>query len=100
MTEPVTAGPGGLGLVLRHVALPAVAPAALVALSFMPLTVVDCCDRGLLALAVTLASAAAAFVCVVMAFRGRARSRTAAGWWTLSAAILTVPLALLVGPLG
>jgi hypothetical protein len=95
-----TPGRGSADLALRHVALPALAPLALVALYFTPLTVIGCRDRGLLALLVTAVSAVAAFACIGLAFRARARGETAALWWTLSAAILTLPLALLIGPLG
>jgi len=87
-------------LVLRHVALPALAPLALVALYFTPLTVIGCRDRGLLALAVAAVSAAAAFVCIGFALRAGARRETTGAWWMLSTAILALPLALLLGPLG
>ena len=85
--------------VLRHVALPALAPAALVGLSFTPVMLFGCVNRGLLALAIALGSAVGAFVTLGIAFRLRAR-REPSGRWVLTAAILTLPLALLVGPLG
>ena len=89
-----------LSLLLRHVALPALAPLALVALYFTPLTVVGCAERGLLALAVTAVAAVAAFGCIAMAFRARARGDDRSSWWMLSTAILALSLALLLGPLG
>jgi hypothetical protein len=89
-----------VALVIRHVALPALAPLALVALSVTPLTVISCRDRGLLALLVTAVSAVAAFVCIGFAFRERARGKAAGAPWLLSAAICALPLALLIGPLG
>lgn len=85
-------------LVLRHVALPAAAPLALVVLYFTPLTVLGCRDRGLLALAVLAVSTVAALVCAGLAVRDRGNS--AGTWWILSAAILVLPAALLLGPLG
>jgi hypothetical protein len=84
--------------VVRHVLLPAVAPAAIVALYLTPAPVIGCATRGLLALAVTLSSAAGAFGAVGLAFRGR--RDPAASWWVLSAAVLMAPLGLLLGPLG
>ena len=84
---------------LGHAALPALAPLALVGLYFTPLTVVSCQARGLLALAVTLIAALAAFVCIARAFRA-GRGTRAGRWWTLTALILTLPLVLLLGPLG
>ncbi len=86
--------------IARHVALPALAPLALVALYYTPLTVVGCAERGLLALAVTAAAAVAAFGCIAMTFRARAREDDRSYWWLLSAAILALSLALLIGPLG
>ena len=59
--------------VLRHVALPALAPAALVGLFFTPVMLFGCVNRGLLALAIALGSAVGAFVTLGIAFRLRAR---------------------------
>jgi hypothetical protein len=89
-----------LSLLLRHVALPALAPLALVGLYLTPLAVVGCAERGLLALAVTATAAVSAFGCIVMAFRARARGDERSSWWMLSTAILALSLALLLGPLG
>lgn len=84
---------------VRHVALPALAPAALIGLYFTPVLLFGCVNRGLLAVAVALVSAIGAFVTVGIAFRLRAQGKPS-GLWILSTAILTLPLALLVGPLG
>jgi hypothetical protein len=84
---------------LRHVALPAVAPAAVVGLYFTPVLLFGCVNRGLLALAVVLLSAAAAFVTIGIGLREQARGRSSAKW-LISALILTTPLVLVLGPLG
>jgi len=80
--------------------LPATAPAALVGLYFTPVAVIGCATRGLLALAVALVSAAGAFVAIGLGIRAQRSRDPTSAWWILSAAILTVPLALLLGPLG
>ncbi|HKW90829.1 MAG TPA: hypothetical protein VJX92_02955 [Methylomirabilota bacterium] len=80
-------------------ALPAVAPLALIGLYFTPVLLFGCVNRGLLALAVVLVSAAGAFATIAMGFRARMRGRPS-GWWIVSALILTLPLALILGPLG
>ena len=86
--------------ILEHVALPALAPAAIVALYFTPVSAVGgCATRGLIAAGVALASAGAAFVALGLAVRA-GRGTHASLWWILSGLIFTVPLALLVGPLG
>ncbi len=84
---------------LMHVVLPALAPASLVGLWFTPVLLFGCVNRGLLALAIALGSAIGAFVTLGIAFRLRARQQPS-GYWVLTAAILTLSLALLVGPLG
>jgi hypothetical protein len=84
---------------LRHVALPAVAPAAVIGLYFTPVLLFGCVNRGLLALAVVLLSAGAAFVTVGIGLRERARGRSLARW-LISTVILTSPLVLVLGPLG
>ena len=84
---------------VKHVALPALAPAAMIGLYFTPVLLFGCVNRGLLAVAVALVSAIGAFVTVGIALRRRAQGKPS-GLWILSTAILTSPLALLVGPLG
>jgi hypothetical protein len=84
--------------ILRHVALPALAPAAIIGLYFTPVLLFGCVNRGLLALAVVLLSAGAAFVTVGIGLR-EARGRSSVRW-IISTIILTTPLVLVLGPLG
>lgn len=84
---------------LRHVALPAVAPAAVIGLYFTPVLLFGCVNRGWLALAVVLLSAGAAFVTVGIGLREQARGRSSVRW-LISTVILTTPLVLVLGPLG
>jgi RsiW-degrading membrane proteinase PrsW (M82 family) len=85
---------------LKHGALPALAPASIVGLYFTPLTVFGCVTRGLIAVSVALVSSAFAFVALGFAFSAVRRKDPESRWWILTAAMLTLPLALLVGPLG
>jgi hypothetical protein len=86
--------------VTRHILLPAIAPVAIVGLYFTPVSLIGCANRGWAAIAVVLASAIAAFITVGIAIRRGTRKDPEARWWILSTAILTLPLALLIGPLG
>lgn len=86
--------------IVRHVLLPVVAPLAIFGLYFTPVSLIGCANRGLLALLVAGVSAIAAFITVAIAIRGRARGDRSSSWWILSTLILTLPLALLLGPLG
>jgi hypothetical protein len=86
---------------IAHVIVPAVAPAAIVGLYFTPVLLFGCVNRGLMAVAVALASAVGAFVALGLSARAMQRRDWARyRLWLLSAAVLTLPLALLVGPLG
>lgn len=85
---------------LKHVVLPLIAPAAIVGLYFTPVMVFGCVQRGLLALAVALLSAVGALISIGLGFSTRKKRDPISRWWILSAAILTLPLALLLGPLG
>ncbi len=94
-TAPTTGSP-----IVRHVLLPAVAPLAIMGLYFTPVSLIGCANRGLLALLVAGVSAIAAFVSIALAIHARARGDGSSSWWILSALLLTLPLALLLGPLG
>ena len=84
-------------VLVRHVLLPGLAPAAMVALAFTPIEVFGCVGRGLLALGVTFGSILAA--CVTAAIGARVRARrdfTSSERWLLSTLILVLPFALLL----
>lgn len=85
---------------VRHVVVPAVAPATIVGLYFTPVMLFGCVNRGLMALTVVLVSAVAAFATAGIAIRARARNDQASSWWLLSALILLLPIVLVLGPLG
>ena len=89
-----------MSLFVRHVALPALAPAAIVGLYFTPILLFGCINRGLLALAVVLASTVAACLTARTGIRASRRHDPASTWWLLSTLILTLPIVLLLGPLG
>lgn len=84
---------------LKHALLPALGPASIVGLYFTPVMVFGCVNRGLLALAVVLISIVAAIITMRNAMR-RPPSDPARALWLLSTAILLLPAALLLGPLG
>lgn len=86
--------------VVRHIVLPLSASAALVALYYTPATVIGCVTRGLLALGIALAAAAAAFIVLGLSLRDARRGVASARLRLITAALLILPLALLLGPLG
>jgi hypothetical protein len=84
---------------VRHIGIPALAPAAIVALYFTPVMLFGCVNRGWMAVGVVLISSAGAFVTIGLGIRESLHRRSAA-WWLLSTLILLLPLVLILGPLG
>ena len=84
----------------KHLFLPALAPAAIVALYFTPKATFGCANRGLLALGVALAAVIAALITTVkgVAYKRRGE-KEASNWWLLTTLILLFSIALLFGPL-
>lgn len=87
--------------IIRHLLVPALAPAAIVALYLTPKHVFGCANRGLMALAVVIIALVAAIITTCKALGQKKRGDTGpANWWMISTVILLLPLFLLVGPLG
>ncbi len=86
-------------VIVKHVLLPALAPLAVVGLYFMPVTLVGCVNRGLMALAVAALSLVAGFVAGVIGLQCKARGGPS-GPWMLTSGILLLPAILVLGPLG
>jgi hypothetical protein len=83
-------------VLVRHVLLPGLAPAAMLCLAFTPIEVFGCVGRGLLAVGVTLGSTLAACATTAIAARARARGEVARSErWLLTTLILLLPVALL-----
>ncbi|TAL17854.1 hypothetical protein EPN96_03615 [bacterium] len=89
-----------MGRLTRHVILPFIPALALEALWFTPKETFGCAQRGLMALFVVLAAAAGAFWAIFKGMRAKKGGGSDANWWLLTAIILTLPLLLLLGPLG
>jgi hypothetical protein len=85
---------------VKHIALPAAAPVAVIGLYFTPVLLFGCVNRGLLAVAIVLVSAIGACVTTGKGVRARAQGLPSANWWLLSTLILVMPIALVLGPLG
>lgn len=84
---------------LKHIALPAIAPAAIVALYFMPLSLIGCLNRGLVAVGIVLISLLGALATVGIGLHLRIRNHSSV-WWLISTLILVLPCVLVFGPLG
>jgi len=82
--------------IFRHILLPAFAPVLFLVVATMPVDVLCCRTRGLLAIAVALLSVIAGLGSAVAGVRGRMKGDPAANWWATSALILAVPAVLLI----
>jgi len=87
--------------IIRHLLVPALAPALIVALYFTPKHVFGCANRGLMALAVVSIALVAAITTACKGISQKRRGHSGeANWWMLSTVILLSALFLLAGPLG
>lgn len=84
---------------LTHVVIPLLAPLSVVVLYYTPVAITGCVERGVAALAVALVSVGAAFFSAGAGLRASVRGERS-GWWLATTIILTLPIVLLVGPLG
>ena len=83
-----------------HVLVPALAPLAMTALAFTPVTLFGCVNRGWMAVGLALGSLLVAAYATAQAYRWRAGDRARAMRWILTALLLLLPAMLLLGPLG
>jgi len=84
---------------LKHIAIPALAPAALFALYFTPKAVFGCANRGLLALGVVLLATIGAIFTTIKGTALQRRGNKESNWWLASTLILLSAIVLLFGPL-
>ncbi len=76
---------------LRHILLPALAPAAFFLVASTPVEVLGCFSRGLMALSVAMVSVVAGIIFAVKGRLARRRGHPDAIWWVVSALILAIP---------
>jgi hypothetical protein len=77
--------------VIKFLCLPAVASIFFFAVAFMPVEVLGCRNRGLLAVSIALAGAMGSLGAAIMGLRGRIRRDPNSPWWVASALLLAVP---------
>jgi len=80
----------------RHVLFPALLPLAFLALVLMPVEVIGCRNRGILALVIALTSGGAAIACSIRALKLKRLGSPDSARWVVSSLILTVPVVALI----
>ena len=76
---------------IKFLCLPAVASAFFFVVAFMPVEVLGCRNRGLLAVSIALAGALGSLGAAILGLRGRIRRDPNSHWWVASALVLGVP---------
>jgi hypothetical protein len=83
--------------VVYHIIIPAIAPAVFFAIAFMPVAVLGCFMRGLVAMLISLVSGLTALGTAIIGLKGRGRGDANAIWWVTSTLVLVIPvIALLI----
>jgi len=82
--------------IIYHILIPAILPVVFFRIAMLPVEVLGCRTRGLLALLIALVSGLAAIAAAVMGLRGRMRGDTDALWWAASTIILAIPVVTLL----
>jgi hypothetical protein len=80
-----------MSLIQRHVILPSLAPLLFFAVAAMPVHVLGCRTRGLLAVSIALVSVLTGLAAAIMAIKGRLQDDSQSRWWIGSALILAIP---------
>ena len=80
----------------RHILLPALMPIAFFILAQIPVHVIGCRNRGILALLIALTSGIAAIGTSVIGLRERMRGNPDSTRWIISTLILTMPVIALI----
>lgn len=80
----------------RHILFPALMPLAFCILVQIPVHVIGCRNRGILALLIALTSGIAAIGTSVIGLRERMRGKPDSTRWIVSTLILTVPVVALI----
>ncbi|MHB8810727.1 MAG: hypothetical protein ACYC9M_12060 [Desulfobulbaceae bacterium] len=84
---------------VKHILLPAIAPATVIGLYFTPLELIGCANRGLAALGVVLVSLVAGIAVGMIGIKARRNDPASRWWWVATMALLAAPALLVLGPL-
>jgi hypothetical protein len=82
--------------IIYHILIPTIMPIVFFRIATLPVEVLGCRTRGLIALLIALASGLAAIGAAAMGLRGRMRGDTDTIWWAASAIILAIPVVALL----
>jgi hypothetical protein len=82
--------------ILYHVILPAILSVLFFINAALPITVLGCANRGLVAMAIAVISGLVALATVIIALKQRASGNSESIWWITSTLILIIPIIALI----
>jgi hypothetical protein len=82
--------------VRRHIIIPAIVPAFFFVIAAMPVDVLGCRNRGLMAFSIALIGGVAALGGMIIAVIRRAGGDQNTGWWAASALVLAIPAVVII----
>ncbi len=82
--------------IVYHVIIPAIMPVLFFAVASMPIEVLGCLFRGLIALLIAFVSGLAALGAAIIGVKGRVRHDKNAIWWMTSTLILVIPVIAMI----
>ena len=82
--------------IFYHIIIPISLAAAFFVIASMPVEVLGCRNRGLIAFMISLFSGLAALGAAIVLIKGRIRGDMQSHWWLLSLLILVIPLIALI----
>ena len=78
--------------IIYHVIIPSLMPVLFFIVASMPIEMLGCFVRGIIALLIALISGLAALVAVIIGAKGRVRHDKNSIWWVMSTLILVIPV--------
>ena len=82
--------------IVYHIIIPAMMPVLFFAVASIPVEVLGCVVRGLIALLIAFISGLAALGAAIIGAKGRARHDQNAIWWVTSTLILAIPVIAMI----
>jgi hypothetical protein len=82
--------------IIYHITIPTVMLVAFFAVALMPVEVLGCFMRGLIALLISFVSGLGALGAAIIGVKGRVRGDKNAIWWVTSTLILVIPVIAMI----
>ncbi len=85
-----------MGRIVYHLMVPTIMPAVFFAIALMPVQVIGCRTRGLIALLIAFISGLGALGAAITGIQKRLRGNSNDIWWVTSSLILVIPVIAII----